>query len=251
MLDAAREQAIRDNIIHQENHQRNLRQLEGLYGRLASAQDQLILSNCAGVNVLDVGAGYGNLTRAARDKGLRCTGIEIDPEKIARAKEWFGVQLDARDIHKSGFEDGRFDTVIFREVVRHLRLKEAFTEAARIARSRVLVFQANPIWVLRVANRIFGHREHVEYGPRDIVAALREAGFECRKIAYNDSFAFPLSGGYIGRQLVPRRPWMYGPILAIDRCLTGLWRALRLGKWMCFRMLIIADKPSGGGYVRE
>jgi len=55
-----------------------------------------------------------------------------------------------------------------------------------------------------------------------VAAALRDAGFECSKILYNDSFAFPLSGGYIGRQLVPRRPSLYGPILRIDRCLEAV-----------------------------
>ena len=243
-MSVAREQAIREHVIHDEDHERNRARLEALYGRVAKAQNRLILEHCVGARVLDVGAGYGNLTRAAIDTGLDCVGIEIDDEKRRLGREWFGVDLLHRDAHDSGFADGEFDTVIFREVVRHLRLDEALAEAARIAARRVLVFQANSIWPLRVANRLAGHREHAEYTIPHLIAAVEAAGFGCREVRYTDPLAFALSGGYIGPQLVPRRPWVYEIVLGMDRCLErvlGLWPML--GSCLCFRVLIVADKP--------
>ena len=237
-----REQAIRDNIIHDEDHERNRRKLDGLYGRVAEAQNRLIVSHCAGRRVLDVGAGYGNLTRAALDAGMDCVGIEIDEEKIARAKEWFGVELQRRDIHDSGFAAGEFDTVIFREVVRHLRLDDALAEAARIAAGRVLIFQANAVWLLRLANRLAGHREHAEYLPADLVAAVERAGFRRRAVVYSDPLAFCLSGGYIGPQLTPRWRRLYRLLLGLDRLLRPLLQALGLARHTCYRVLIVADK---------
>lgn len=237
-----RSEAIESNIIHDEDHQRNRRRLDGLYGRVAHAQDIWILAHCRGRSVLDVGAGYGNLTRCALDQGMEVTGIEIDDEKIDLARQWFDVELHPRDIHDGGFGVGEFDTVVFREVVRHLQLPQAMTQVSKAASQRVIVFQANSILPLRLANRIFGHREHAEYTTGDIVAALTEAGFTCRKVLYRDTLAFPLSGGYIGRPLLPGWKWVGVLALACDHCLTAIFRTLGIARWTCFRKMVIADK---------
>lgn len=238
-----RRQAVQQDVIHDEDHARNRRKLtEELYGCVAEQQNRLIAAHCLPGRTLDVGAGYGNLTRALQDRGAEYVGIEIDCEKIALAKEWYGVNLLLRDIHHSGFGDDEFDTVVFREVVRHLRLDAAMQEAGRIAARRVIVFQANPIWALRLAHRLLGHREQAEYGRADIVAAMAQAGFTSAKVLYGDCLAFPLSGGYIGPQLVPRWRWLYRAVLALDRWLSRLAAAVGLGPMVCYRMLIVADK---------
>ena len=222
--------------------------LQGLYGRVAEAQNRTVIEHCAGVRALDVGAGYGNLTRAAIDAELECIGIEIDDEKRRLGREWFDVELLHRDAHDSGFADGEFDTVIFREVVRHLRLAEALAEAARIARRRVIIFQANPVWLLRLANRLAGHREHAEYTTADLLAAVEQAGLVCRKVRYTDPLAFPISGGYIGPQLVPDWQWVYEIVLGMDRCLGRVFGVFPLlASCVCFRVLIVADRPETPG----
>lgn len=242
-----RQQAIADNVIHDEDHEANHRKLQGLYGRVAERQNARIAAACAGPRVLDVGAGYGNLTRRLLNAGFDATGIEIDDEKIPLARQWYDVRLDKVDIHESGYADGQFDTVIFREVIRHLRLEEVCRQAARIAARRVIVFQANPIWMLRLAYKISGHHEHAEYGLSDIADTLRSAGLSVRKIEYYDTIAFPLSGGYIGRQLVPNWRWLQGAALGVDAACTGFARLLGLGRWMCYRGLIVGEKPGAEG----
>lgn len=239
-----RRQAILDNVIHDEDHESNRRKLQGLYGMVAERQNGRIAAACDGRTVLDVGAGYGNLTRDLQKSGLDCTGIEIDTEKIDLARKWFDVELERRDIHDSGYADGQFDTVVFREVIRHLSLAEAVGQAARIGARRVIVFQANPIWLLRLAYKVTGHHEHAQYGLDDIAAAFREAGLAVGKIEYFDTIAFPLSGGYIGRQLVPNWRWLARLVMGIDWAVTGLVRLLGLGRWMCYRGLILAEKKT-------
>ncbi len=237
-----RQQDILENIIHDEDHDSNLRKLNGLYGLVARRQNEAIRNCCAGVSALDVGAGYGNLTRQLKDAGLQCTGIEIDSEKIQLAQQWFGVELEDRDIYANGYADGQFDTVIFREVLRHLRMEQAIKNAVRIAAKRIIIFQANPIWLLRLVYRVTGHHEHAQYSLDDIAQALKDAGLNVRKIAYMDTVAFPLSGGYIGRQMVPAWRWFYTLVLAADEALGWLVRFLGVGRWVCYRGLILADK---------
>lgn len=237
-----RQQAILDNVIHDENHASNRRKLQGLYGMVAQRQNGRIAEACEGESILDVGAGYGNLTRDLRKAGLKCTGIEIDTEKIDLAREWFDIELEQRDIHDGSYADGQFDTVVFREVIRHLRLAEAVAEAGRIATKRVIVFQANPIWLLRLAYKLTGHHEHAEYGLSDIAQTMRQAGLTVGKIEYFDTIAFPLSGGYIGRQLVPNWRWLCKIVMGMDWVVTGLVRLLGLGRWMCYRGLIVGEK---------
>ena len=90
-MSVEREQAIREHVIHDEDHERNRVKLQGLYGRVAEAQNRTVIEHCAGVRALDVGAGYGNLTRAAIDAELECIGIEIDDEKNAKGELDIGV----------------------------------------------------------------------------------------------------------------------------------------------------------------
>lgn len=237
-----RREMIERDIIHDEDHERNRRKLKGLYGRVADAQNRLIVTHCTGRRVLDVGAGYGNLTAALRAAGLEAIAIEVDAEKIALARQWYGVEVEAGDIHATRFPDAAFDTVIFREVINHLRLEEAIREAARLATRRIIIFQHNRIWPLRAALRLFGHHEHASYSVDGVNSLLRSAGFGHIRVRHRDVIAFPLSGGYIGRQLVPSWRWLGGLLMGLDWAAAGFVNALRLGRWCCFRRLLIADR---------
>lgn len=48
-----REQAIREHVIHREDHDRNRLKLRQLYGLVADRQNRLIANHCAGRHVLD------------------------------------------------------------------------------------------------------------------------------------------------------------------------------------------------------
>ncbi len=73
--------------------------------------------------VLDVGCGIGLNGAVARVKGARVTGIELDPERAARARERVDEVLTA-DLEGERLAevlgDRRFDLILFGDVLEHL-----------------------------------------------------------------------------------------------------------------------------------
>lgn len=55
--------AFDKHIFHKQDHAKNWRKLSQLYGEVAPLQNRDILALVEGHRVLDVGAGYGTLTR--------------------------------------------------------------------------------------------------------------------------------------------------------------------------------------------
>lgn len=89
---------------------------------MVARQDARIADLVRGRTVLEVGAGYGALTKRLGGAGFQVTGIDPHRESRARALEWFGVELLDRDIYASGLPTRGFDTVVLREVGEHLDL---------------------------------------------------------------------------------------------------------------------------------
>ena len=241
-----RQTAVQKGIIHAENHQRNHRRLGGFYGRVASRQNETILRHCQGQSVLDVGAGYGNFTRQLLNAGKKAVGIEIDEEKISRAREWFGVELQFADFYDWKCKEGSVDTIVFREVLNHLNLDTTLIKAFRITRYRCLVFQGTEILPLRMAKRMYCHTEYNQKRIEDIILGLKQVGFIVRRVIFCDVIAFPLSGGFAGRCLVPSLRLAALFVLGIDSVADRLINMLRLGRFLCFRVLIVAEKPGLG-----
>jgi len=82
MSDIDRDEALsHEQIHHQENHLRNRQRLSELYGKVARQQNELIIEYCKGKSVLDVGAGYGNLTRQLIDSGGKLSLLKLMKRK--------------------------------------------------------------------------------------------------------------------------------------------------------------------------
>jgi len=229
-----------DHRIHDENHEKNRVRLQRLYGRVARRQDDLIVQNCLGQRVLDVGAGYGTLTRSLLKAGREAVAIDIDPGKIEKAREWHGIEVQRRDFLELRGET--FDTVIFREVLNHLELDEALSQAFRVSRRQVIVFQGTGNLLLNLAKSICGHREYQQKRLRDITEGLRRAGFHIEKELYVDLLAYPLSGGWTGPTLVPPNWRVEGAIMKLDDLAQGLLERVGLSKALSFRFLVSAVK---------
>lgn len=235
-----RARSLADHRIHDENHEKNFARLQGFYGRVARRQDDLIVQSCLGQRVLDVGAGYGTLTRQLFEGGKEAVAIDVDPEKIEKAREWFGVEVRRRDFLRC--EEDAFDTVVFREVLNHLDLNQALAKAFRVARRQVIVFQGTEHLPLRLAKSLYRHREYEQKRPRDILEGLRQAGFLIEKELYLDVVAFPLSGGWRGPCLVPPVRRIENAIMKVDGPAQRLLEKLGLSKSLCFRFLVSAVK---------
>jgi SAM-dependent methyltransferase len=67
------------------------------------------------VRLADFGAGAGSFVRAALDQGWQATGIEQSDSAIARAREFYGVEL------RKDWAVDQYDVVTMWDVIEHLR----------------------------------------------------------------------------------------------------------------------------------
>jgi len=80
--------------------------------------------HCRG-KVLELGCGEGDLSRTISDRGLDVTGVDMNEEKIRRArKEHPGIAFLACDILQLSLPAESFDTVVLAEVLEHVPEKE-------------------------------------------------------------------------------------------------------------------------------
>ena len=106
----------------------------------------------------------------------------------------------------------------------------------------MLVFQTNLIPVITFARKRIGQEE---FNPRKLAyyqKQLEDAGFKKQTVIFRDPLAFPLSGGYHARQLVPRNSFLEHAVLSFDKAGTKLVRITRTAPLFCWRYLLIADK---------
>jgi SAM-dependent methyltransferase len=236
------EELYAHNIYHAADDSQSEKQLHSLYGLINEDQDREIISAACGKKVLDVGAGYGTLSRRLKEAGFDVTAIEPNPHTRELAKKWNQVDELPYSIYKTPFEDNYFDTVILRECVEHLNFPEALKEINRICRTRVLVFQTNLNPLITLARKRIGHEEFNPQKLEYYKVNLEKSGFPKQKVLFRDPLAFPLSGGYHASQKIPRRPSIERFVLSFDKILTRLLRGSGLAPRICWRYLLTADK---------
>ena len=86
------EELYRLNIYHAADDGYSEKQLHSLYGLVNEDQDREIISAVQGKRVLDVGAGYGSLSRRLKEAGFEVTAIEPNQHTRALAKKWNNVE---------------------------------------------------------------------------------------------------------------------------------------------------------------
>jgi hypothetical protein len=75
-----------------------------------------------------------------------------------------------------------------------------------------------------------------------VVALFRKHYFSIGSIGFSDVVAFPLSGGYVGFELVTNLVPLKEFVLASDTFFKSIKHALRLGRSLCWRYLLLAYK---------
>ncbi|MGB7925647.1 MAG: methyltransferase domain-containing protein [Pyrinomonadaceae bacterium] len=172
--------------------------------------------------LLDIGAGRGELLRAARERGWTATGIEPSEPFARHAASYSGAEIRREAVEHCGFDEGSFDVVVMGSVLEHLYNPDVTVrEIARILRSggalyvdvpneAGLYFRVGNLyqkargrdWVVNTAPtftpyHIFG------YSPRALRALLAKHGLRPKvwKI-------------YAGQSMVPSRG---GPLGALER----------------------------------
>jgi hypothetical protein len=115
-------------------------------------------------------------------------------------------------------------------------------EINRICRHRVIVFQTNLNPLITLARKRIGHEE---FNPQQLAyyqKNLADAGFSKQTVIFRDPLAFPLSGGYHAKQLVPRNVIFERAIFNIDGAVTKFLRFTKIAPLLCWRYLLISDK---------
>lgn len=225
-----------------QEHRRLASRLHRFWGRVAAMQDDWLADIASGVTVLEVGCGYGAMVGRLRSRGMAAYGIDADPLSLQAGREMLGpLPLIRGDAYQLPFGDRMFDTIIFRDSLHHLDVDQALAEAERLSRGRVIVFEPNLMPLLRFARGLVGHAKHEELPLHAALEALRRRGWMVERVLYRDLIALPLSGGYIGPELMqPLRPaWTL--LLAFDDFMTRAVHATRLSSWLCWRYAIVAQ----------
>lgn len=224
------------------------RRLDGFYGRVDGRLNERIARSVVGESVLDIGCGFGSLTEHLRTRGFQATGIDLLAEGIAAGKARYPhADLRVAASENLDFPDGSFDTVVLKDTIHHIYEEDdvaAFLQAVRrITRRRLIVLDPNPMFVLLLARKAIGHVDPV-CSPADARRVVADAGFKVSALSYSELLAFPMSGGYVGPVLVPAMPRFVGSaLLALDSGLFALLNAARVGKFLGWRYLLVADVP--------
>lgn len=213
--------------------------LDGVFGLVDARANRRIAAQVAGNQVLDLGCGFGGLVDELRRQGREAVGIDLLDHQIEAGRRRF-PEADLRLVEDGplDFPDASFDTVILKDSLHHLAaegdVEAAMREVARVCRRRVLVWEPNPSVPLRLGRTIIGHVDPM-CPPAQARGILQAAGFVVRGVQYSDALAFPLSGGYVSRPLMPRAAV---PVLfQLDDVLIRL-----LGRHAAWRYLMIAEK---------
>ena len=224
-----------------------IERLDGFFGAVDRTINQRIGSQIRGRKVLDIGCGFGSLVEFLRADGKDVVGIDPIDFCISAGRTKF-PQADLRvaDLIGAQFPDDAFDCVTLKDVFHHLYGEDdvnvLLREISRIARQIVIV-DPNPTWILLTARKFIGHVDPV-CSSEDACRVLKENGFRLSKISFSELIAFPFSGGYVGRELLPRRKWLFEPVLFLDRMILGMTKFLGISKHLAWRYLIVAERIS-------
>jgi len=187
------------------------------------------IERCAGPldgrRVLDAGCGGGGYVRALAARGAAARGVEIDGEKLVKARAFADVRarLVQGDLERAPFASACFDLVLLNEVLEHVpddaaALREAFRllrpggALILFAPNRLFPFETHGLttragrpvshvwpglaWLpLSLSRVVFRHWAR-NYWPWQLARMLRASGFAVRR----RGFAWPTFENISGRQ---------------------------------------------------
>lgn len=172
----------------------------------------------SGGQLLDVGAGRGEVLRAARESGWNAIGIEPSPTFAEHAASYSGASVRREPIERCGFDNDSFDVVILGAVLEHLyNPDETIREIARVLRPGGALFvdvpneeglyfrMGNLYQKLRLRNWVvntaptFSPFHLFGFGPRSLRALLAKHGLRpVNWHVYGGRAMVPARGGAVG-----------------------------------------------------
>ncbi len=225
--------------------------LKSTWGVIDAQHNQLVASRLMGKRVLDVGCGYGSLCAYLRAQGFDAEGWDYDPESIRVATELFpngGAKLVAVDGDLPA-APGAFDSIVLKDSLHHLAgegdIEKGFANIRALLKDggRLVILDPNPTAIVRFARKLVSHID--PEAPLDLaLEVLKKERFEVKSVDFYETIGLPLSGGYVGIRLVPNWSPLSHLVAAANERLSKAATALGLGKSVCWRYIIAADKLS-------
>jgi ubiquinone/menaquinone biosynthesis C-methylase UbiE len=222
------------------NPDRDLKRLRSFYGAVASEQNRFILQWVEGIEVLDLGCGYGAFAHEASNAGKKVIGLDIDFEILKSGRSAYpslSFKLIQGDMDRLPFKDKCFHAVILRESLHHTAWEKILPEILRVCKREILIFEPNPNWILRFCRTLISHQDQ-EVTLKSLLPLMEQHGLLIQGTYFRDLMAFPLSGGFVGRPFVPPIKKLYPILLKMDRMFHFFSRILGVEKTVCWRYLV-------------
>lgn len=197
--------------------------------------------------LLEIGSAKGFFLAKAKERGYEVYGIELNKKNAEFSRRRVGDTIFEVDLFDACFEACKFDVIYMRDVIEHIPdPKPFFCELNRIAKPGALVFiETHNIdglihKVVREKHTvIFGFEHPNHWSPKTIEKALKNCGYEVRKILhssldftlndilryfYAPTFTTIMPAAVSKRRILfqlLRGPFWFGPIRFLDRMITS------------------------------
>jgi SAM-dependent methyltransferase len=140
----------------------------------------------AGLSLLEIGCGHGNMLLEARNRGYAVRGLEYSADAAQVANRKLGADLvRVGALDENTFPEQCFDVCILADVIEHVRDPASFLENVRhVLKPGGVIFIATPStesWSARLLGRHWmEHKpEHLFYFNRNTISRLlRDTGFD-------------------------------------------------------------------------
>ncbi|PLX14188.1 MAG: hypothetical protein C0594_00375 [Marinilabiliales bacterium] len=229
------------------NEEKRLRQF---YGKVDDKHIHSFSRFLKGDKVLDIGTGLGSTTGYITNHypEVSCLGVDMLEENIQKAKGFFpNAEFSVVNAEKMPFDNGAFTTIILRDVLHHLYEESDFdlvaSEIKRVssAGARLLILDPNVQMMLKFFRFISAHKD-AECKFETALELLPKMGFTKKETTFHTLYSLPLSGGYVGVNFVPNIGFVQKSILGSERFFEKALNSVGLGRYLCWRYLIVADK---------
>ena len=201
-----------------------------------------------GSNVLEIGAGIGNLSQYLCPRKASYVATDIDDEHLARLGIRFQNRPNVR-LRRCDLSDprdfapfaGEADTVVCLNVLEHIEddatgLANIFAALAPGGRAIVLVPQDQSIY--GTLDKVLGH--YRRYSEAELRSKMEQAGFEVERVLRFNRVTRP--GWYFNGRILKRTHFSRFQLWCFDR-LVWLWRRIdRLIPWPSVSIIAVGRK---------